>query len=98
MMKREIEYNKEESLIASMSSATIIDSYNKGFVDNNDVRKLNSKGQNNKDFNLKAKQLIQLIGPVNTTYKKQALLLLKKHHLNETYARNIFFREIMFFT
>ena len=94
MMKREIEYNKEESLIASMSSATIIDSYNKGFVDNNDVRKLNSKGQNNKDFNLKAKQLIQLIGPVNTTYKKQALLLLKKHHLNETYARNIFFREI----
>ena len=58
MMKREIEYNKEESLIASMSSATIIDSYNKGFVDNNDVRKLNSKGQNNKDFNLKAKQLI----------------------------------------
>ena len=56
MMKREIEYNKEDSLIASMSSATIIDSYNKGLLIIM-MRKLNSKGQNNKDL-IKSKNTI----------------------------------------
>jgi len=46
------------------------------------------------NFRLKAPQLIKLIGPVNRVYRQQAMLLLRKHHLNETYARNIFFREL----
>ena len=77
---------KTKEITTSMSSASIMDFYEKDLAGNN--------GEILDPNSVSVLELLKLIGPINTHYFRQACVLLQKHHYNATYARNIFFRQI----